>query len=180
VLLTEDQKKIRLNARNFAKKEISPYIRAWEKAGSAPRELYRKMGTVGLMGMTISQEYGGSGLDFVSYVLAVEEISAADGGISNMMSANNSPVAVAIEKFGTETQKQKLLPFLTSGEWLGCIHLTEPHTGLPPLSAQQIIPVTRFFQKKKNSATEQMTLVRWLLIPCVYPRPMSSVKSDAA
>jgi butyryl-CoA dehydrogenase len=129
VLLTEDQKKIRLNARNFAKKEISPYIRAWEKAGSAPRELYRKMGTVGLMGMTISQEYGGSGLDFVSYVLAVEEISAADGGISNMMSANNSPVAVAIEKFGTETQKQKLLPFLTSGEWLGCIHLTEPHTG---------------------------------------------------
>ncbi|MFQ3329100.1 MAG: butyryl-CoA dehydrogenase, partial [Candidatus Poriferisodalaceae bacterium] len=129
MLLTEDQKKIRLNARNFAKKEISPYIRAWEKAGSAPRELYRKMGTVGLMGMTISQEYGGSGLDFVSYVLAVEEISAADGGISNMMSANNSPVAVAIEKFGTETQKQKLLPFLTSGEWLGCIHLTEPHTG---------------------------------------------------
>lgn len=81
------------------------------------------------MGVTISPKWGGAGADFTSYVLAIEEISAADGGISNMMAANNSPVAVAIEQLGTERQKDEYLTKLTSGEWLGSIHLTEPHTG---------------------------------------------------
>ena len=81
------------------------------------------------MGMTVDSVYGGSGLDFVSYVLSIEEIAAIDGGISNMMAANNSPVALAIETHGTSEQREQFLPRLCAGEWLGSIHLTEPHTG---------------------------------------------------
>ena len=87
------------------------------------------MAEVGLMGVTIDPAYGGAGADFVSYALALEEISAADGGLSNMMAANNSPVAAAIQEHGTDRQKTEYLTKLTSGEWIGCFHLTEPHTG---------------------------------------------------
>jgi butyryl-CoA dehydrogenase len=87
------------------------------------------MATIGLMGVTIDPVYGGVGADFVSYALAIEEISAADGGISNVMAANNSPVGVALQNLGTDWQKQHYLTKLTSGEWIGCIQLTEPHTG---------------------------------------------------
>jgi len=128
-LLTEDQLAIRATARSFAEREIAPHAAEWDRAGGAPRELYRRMASVGLMGVMISPEWGGAGADFTSYALAMEEISAADGGISNMMSANNSPVAAAIEKLGTEQHKRDYLTKLTSGEWLGSIHLTEPHTG---------------------------------------------------
>jgi len=129
MLLTPEQKDIRATARAFAAKEIAPHVRAWEEAGGAPRALYEKMASVGLMGVMIDQRYGGAGADFVSYALALEEISAADGGISNMMAANNSPVALAIETHGTDRHKHEYLTKLTSGEWMGCIHLTEPHTG---------------------------------------------------
>ena len=87
------------------------------------------MAEIGLMGVTTDPRYGGAGADFVSYALAIEEISAADGGISNVMAANNSPVGVALENLGTDWQKANYLPKLTSGEWIGCIQLTEPHTG---------------------------------------------------
>ena len=129
MLLTTEQKDIQATARAFAEKEIAPHARAWEEAGGAPRALYEKMASVGLMGVMIDQRYGGAGADFVSYALALEEISAADGGISNMMAANNSPVALAIETHGTDRHKHEYLTKLTSGEWMGCIHLTEPHTG---------------------------------------------------
>jgi alkylation response protein AidB-like acyl-CoA dehydrogenase len=129
MLLTSEQEQIRDTARAFAQAEIAPYAAEWDRREGAPRELYAKMATVGLMGITIDPAHGGAGADFVSYALAIEEISAADGGISNMMAANNSPVAVAIEALGTEQQRREYLTRLTSGEWLGCIHLTEPHTG---------------------------------------------------
>jgi alkylation response protein AidB-like acyl-CoA dehydrogenase len=87
------------------------------------------MADVGLMGMMVQPRWGGAGTDFVSYVLAIEELAAADGGISNVMAANNSPVAVALEEHGTEQQRNDYLRRLTSGEWIGCIQLTEPHTG---------------------------------------------------
>ncbi|PPR60759.1 MAG: Acyl-CoA dehydrogenase [Alphaproteobacteria bacterium MarineAlpha4_Bin2] len=127
--LSETQKAIRDAARRFAKKEIAPHAADWDRLGETPRTLYHKMARAGLMGVTISPKYGGAGADFLSYVLAIEEISAADGGISNIMAANNSPVAIAIEENGTNQQKQDYLTKLTSGEWLGSIHLTEPHTG---------------------------------------------------
>jgi len=129
MLLSPEQEQIRDTARAFAQAEIAPHAAQWDRDGGAPRELYSRMAEIGLMGVTIDLTYGGAGADFTSYALALEEISAADGGISNMMAANNSPVAVAIETLGTEVQKQQYLTRLTSGEWLGCIHLTEPHTG---------------------------------------------------
>ncbi|WP_420621446.1 acyl-CoA dehydrogenase family protein [Candidatus Poriferisodalis sp.] len=127
--LTEEQQQIRDVARSFAQREIAPFAAAWDRDGGAPRELYRRMAGVGLMGVMIDPCWGGAGADFVSYALAIEEISAADGGISNMMAANNSPVAAAIEQSGTDQQRRDYLTKLASGEWLGCFHLTEPHTG---------------------------------------------------
>ena len=127
--LTDTQQAIRDAARRFAEQEIAPHAADWDRMGKTPRAIYRKMAEAGLMGVTVSPEYGGAGADFLSYVLAIEEVSAADGGVSNMMAATNSPVAVAIEENGTDQQKQDYLTKLTSGEWLGSIHLTEPHTG---------------------------------------------------
>ena len=127
--LTDTQLAIRDAARRFAEQEIAPHAADWDRTGKTPRAIYRKMAEAGLMGVTVSPEYGGAGADFLSYVLAIEEVSAADGGVSNMMAATNSPVAVAIEENGTDQQKQDYLTKLTSGEWLGSIHLTEPHTG---------------------------------------------------
>ena len=94
-----------------------------------PRQVLKHMAEVGLMGVCIDPKYGGTGADFVAYALAIEEISAADGGLSNLMAANNSPVAAALQEHGTDWQKEHYLTRLCSGEWLGCIHLTEPHTG---------------------------------------------------
>ena len=128
-MLTHDQRQIRDAARAFAEKEIAPYVAQWDRAHQTPRELFHAMANVGLMGVTIEPRYGGAGADFVSYALAIEEISAADGGISNVMAANNSPVGVALQNLGTDQQKQDYLTKLTSGEWIGCIQLTEPHTG---------------------------------------------------
>lgn len=127
--LTDIQLQIRDTARRFAEREIAPYAAEWDRQAETPRALYRKMAETGLMGVTVSPEFGGAGADFLSYALATEEIAAADGGVSNMMAATNSPVAVAIEENGTERQKRDYLTRLTAGDWLGCIHLTEPHTG---------------------------------------------------
>ena len=120
---------MRATARSFAEHEIAPFAAEWDRTGGAPRDLYRRMAAIGLMGVMVAPEWGGAGADFTSYALAIEEISAADGGVCNMMAANNSPVAAAIEQLGTEQQKRDYLTKLTSGEWLGSIHLTEPHTG---------------------------------------------------
>jgi len=129
MILNDEQRQIRDAARAFASKSIAPYAAEWDRSGSVPREVYRAMAEIGLMGVTVAPEYGGAGADFVSYALAVEEIAAADGGVSNVMAATNSPVAAALQSVGSDWQKQHYLRKLTSGEWLGCIGLTEPHTG---------------------------------------------------
>lgn len=129
MLLSADQESVRAAARAFAAAEIAPHAAEWDRAEGAPRELYGRMAGVGLMGMMVDPRWGGSGLDVTSYVLAIEEISAADGGISNVMAANNSPVAAAIEHHGTDQQRRDYLTKLTSGEWIGSFHLTEPSTG---------------------------------------------------
>ncbi len=127
--ISETQGQIRDTARAFAARAIAPHAAEWDRQEGAPRSVLREMAEVGLMGVTIDSAWGGAGADFVSYALAIEEISAADGGISNMMAANNSPVAAAIQEHGTDRQKAEYLTKLTSGEWIGCIHLTEPHAG---------------------------------------------------
>ena len=129
MILTPEQEQIRQVARQFAVSNIAPHVREWEASGGPQRELYQQMAQIGLMGMTVDPVYGGSGLDFVSYALAIEEIAAVDGGISNVMAANNSPVALAIETHGTPEQRTRFLPRLCTAEWLASIHLTEPHTG---------------------------------------------------
>jgi len=129
VLLNEEQNAIQLTARDFANTRIAPHVREWEQGGGPPKTLYAEMAAIGLMGMTVDPCYGGSGLDFTSYAVAMEEISAVDGGISNMMSGSNSPVAAGINAFGSQEQKERILPMLCSGKWLGSFHLTEPHTG---------------------------------------------------
>jgi hypothetical protein len=127
--LTDEQRQIRETAKAFARREIAPFAAEWDRAGGAPRSVLKKMAEAGLMGVTIPPIYGGAGADFTAYVLAIEEISAADGGLSNMMAGNNSPVAAALNDCGTDWQKRNYLTKLTSGEWIGCFHLTEPHTG---------------------------------------------------
>ncbi len=127
--LTETQQRIRATARAFAAQEITPFVQAWDRAEAAPREVLTRMAEIGLMGVCVDPQYGGAGADFVAYALAIEEISAADGGLSNMMAANNSPVAAALQEHGSEWQKDHYLTRLCSGEWIGCIHLTEPHAG---------------------------------------------------
>ena len=129
MLLTEEQRAIRDTARAFAQAEIAPHAAAWERDGGAPRNLYRRMGDVGLMGVCVPPEHGGAGADFVSYVLAMEEIAAADCGVANVMAANNSPVAAAVAQHGTPFQKGAYLAKLARGELIGAILLTEPHTG---------------------------------------------------
>ena len=129
MLLTEEQRAVRDTARAFAQSEIAPHAAAWERDGGAPRDLYRRMGEIGLMGVCVSPEFGGAGADFVAYVLAMEEVAAADCGVANVMAANNSPVAAAIQKHGTPAQKDAWLPRLASGERIGAIALTEPHAG---------------------------------------------------
>lgn len=126
--LNEQQRMIQETARRFAQTEILPHLKEFEAHGVSEK-LIQKLGQAGLMGICIDPEWGGAGADFVSYVLAMEEISAADGGIANLMAANNSPVLAALNDHGTQAQKERFFPGLTSGEMIGCFSLTEPHTG---------------------------------------------------
>lgn len=127
--LNAEQLAIRNTARRFAQQAIAPHVAEWEQAGGAPRELYRDMAANGFMGVMVDPRYGGSGADFVSYAVAMEEIACADGGIANVMAATNSPVAAALQAHGSEWQKETYLRKIAAGEWLGCIQLTEPQTG---------------------------------------------------
>ena len=127
--LNDEQRMIRDTARRFAESEIKPFAAEWDRQGGAPREIYRKLGAVGLMGICVPPEWGGAGADFVAYVSAMEEIAAADCGIANVMAANNSPVAAALLKEGTAEQKQRYLGGLARGDLVGAILLTEPDAG---------------------------------------------------
>jgi len=129
VILSEEQILIRDTARAFAREQVAPHVRAWEAAGEIPRPLLAEMGRLGFMGMTVPAEWGGAGADMVSYVLALEEIAAADGGLSTVMSVNNSPDCAALLAYGSAEQKETWLKPLARGEMLGAFCLTEPHAG---------------------------------------------------
>ncbi|HWO84060.1 MAG TPA: acyl-CoA dehydrogenase family protein [Solirubrobacterales bacterium] len=127
--LSDEQKLIREAAREFAEREILPNIRDNDRAARFDRELARKLGQIGFLGAPVAEEYGGRGLDYVSYGLIAEEIGRADSSARTVVSVCTSLVAGPIEKWGTEEQKRKWLPRLCSGEGLGCFGLTEPDTG---------------------------------------------------
>ena len=127
--LSDEQKLIQEAAREFAEREILPRVRDNDRAGRFDRELARKLGEVGFLGAPVAEEYGGRGLDYVSYGLVAEEIGRADSSARTVVSVITSLVAGPIEKWGSEEQKRRWLPGLCSGEGLGCFGLTEPDTG---------------------------------------------------
>ncbi len=129
MLLDEEQVLIRDTARAFAQEQILPHVRKWEADGAIPRSLLAEMGKLGFLGMTVPTEWGGAGASMLSYVLALEEIAAADGGLSTVMSVNNSPDCAALLAYGSPEQKEQWLKPLAKGEILGAFCLTEPHAG---------------------------------------------------
>ena len=127
--LTEEQLLIQQAAKDFAETELLPGVIERDEAQKFPVELVRKMGELGFMGMMVAPQYGGSGLDTLSYVLLMEELSKIDASASVIVSVNNSLVCWGLENFGTETQKQKYLTKLASGEIIGAFCLSEPEAG---------------------------------------------------
>ncbi|HEY0276983.1 MAG TPA: acyl-CoA dehydrogenase family protein [Solirubrobacterales bacterium] len=127
--LTDEQKLIAETAREFADREIIPRVRENDRAERFDRELARKLGEVGFLGAPVAEAYGGRGLDYLGYGLIVEAIGRADSSARTVVSVVTSLVSHPIEHWGTEEQKQRWLPRLTSGEILGCFGLTEPDTG---------------------------------------------------
>ncbi len=135
-LLSDEQKMVRQAVRDFVKKEISPNIEKWAQEAYFPENIVIKMGQQGLFGPQLSTTYGGGGLDYTSYGLMMQELERGDSGMRSTASVQGSLVMYPIEKFGTEVQKQKYLPKLASGEWLGCFGLTEPDHGSNPSGMQ--------------------------------------------
>ncbi|MCU0355309.1 MAG: acyl-CoA dehydrogenase [Cytophagales bacterium] len=127
--LTEEQLAVQAAARDFARTELLPGVIERDEHQVFPKEQIRKMGELGFMGMMVSEQYGGGGMDTVSYVLAMEEISKIDASASVCMSVNNSLVCWGLENFGTEAQKQKYLTRLATGEIIGAFCLSEPEAG---------------------------------------------------
>ncbi|MFM2161536.1 MAG: hypothetical protein RLZZ383_1048 [Pseudomonadota bacterium] len=127
--LNDDQKAIQQLARDFARGEVLPGAAARDKSHTFPTELVAKLSELGMMGMFIPDTYGGAGLDVLSYVVALEEISYADAGVGVIMSVQHSLASWPILAFGTEAQKQTYLPRMASGETIGCYALTEPEAG---------------------------------------------------
>ena len=127
--LTDEQRAVQEMARDFAEREVAPLARELDRTGRFPTELVARMGELGLMGVAVPEAYGGSGMDHVSYALAMEEISAACASTGVIMSVNNSLVCDPILRYGTEEQKQAFLTPLASGQKLGCFGLTEPSSG---------------------------------------------------
>ncbi|MBN7802861.1 acyl-CoA dehydrogenase family protein [Algoriphagus aestuariicola] len=126
---SENQRMIAQMIRDFGAKEIAPFRKEWDDQQIFPRALYKKLGELGLMGVLIPSEYGGSGFGYEEYVTAIAELSKLDPSVGLSMAAHNSLCSGHILLFGTEEQKQKYLPKLASCEWLGAWGLTEPNTG---------------------------------------------------
>ena len=128
-MLSETQELIRDTTRAFAQDRLWPTAGERDRSGEPPLGLLAEMGALGLLGMCVPEEWGGAGADFVSYILALEEIAAGDGAISTIMSVNNSPVCAALNTYGTPAQKERFLRPLARGEVIGAFALTEPQAG---------------------------------------------------
>ncbi|EED66094.1 acyl-CoA dehydrogenase [Comamonas testosteroni] len=130
--LTEDERMIRDAARDYCQDKLKPRVQAMFRNESVDISIFREMGELGLLGPTIPTQYGGAGLNYVSYGLVAREIERVDSGYRSMASVQSSLVMVPINEFGTEAQKMKYLPKLASGEFIGCFGLTEPDHGSDP------------------------------------------------
>ncbi|MYT20748.1 acyl-CoA dehydrogenase [Streptomyces sp. SID7760] len=127
--LSEEQEAARRLAREFTDREIAPYAAEWDRAESVDRAIVKKLGDLGFLGLTVPEEYGGSGGDHLAYVLVTEELGRGDSAVRGIVSVSLGLVAKTIAAWGTEEQKRAWLPSLCSGRALGCFGLTEPGTG---------------------------------------------------
>jgi glutaryl-CoA dehydrogenase len=131
-LLTEEQLMVRDAVRTYVKTEISPIIEEYAQKSEFPNQIVKQLGDLGCFGPTVPTEYGGGGLDYISYGLMMQELERGDSGVRSTASVQGSLVMFPIHAYGSEAQKQKFLPKLASGEWLGCFGLTEPDHGSNP------------------------------------------------
>jgi glutaryl-CoA dehydrogenase len=131
-LLTEEHKLIRETVRNYVKRHISPIIEDYAQRAEFPVQIVKELGDLGCFGPTIPVEYGGGGLDYISYGLMMQELERGDSGVRSTASVQGSLVMYPIAAYGSEEQKMKYLPKLATGEWLGCFGLTEPDHGSNP------------------------------------------------
>jgi glutaryl-CoA dehydrogenase len=131
-LLNDEQRLIRDSVRSWVKKELSPIIEEFAQKAEFPKHLIKGLGEIGVFGPTIPVEYGGAGLDYISYGLMMQELERGDSGIRSTASVQGSLVMYPIYAFGSEEQRKKYLPKLATGEWMGCFGLTEPDFGSNP------------------------------------------------
>jgi len=131
-LLSEEHLLIRDTVRNYVKREISPIIEDYAQRAEFPLQIVPQLGELGCFGPTVPVEYGGGGMDYLSYGLMMQELERGDSGVRSTASVQGSLVMFPIQAYGNEAQKQKYLPKLASGEWLGCFGLTEPDHGSNP------------------------------------------------
>jgi alkylation response protein AidB-like acyl-CoA dehydrogenase len=127
--LTEEQQRIQSRAREFAAQEVAPVAREADEKGEFPLHLVKRMGELGFLAGPIEPQYGGSGMDYVSYALLCEELGRVDSSVRGFLTVHTSLVALCIRDWGTEEQKRHYLPRLATGEWIGCYALTEPNAG---------------------------------------------------
>ena len=130
--LSEEERMVRETALAYATERLQPRVQNAFRNEHTDRDIFNEMGELGLLGPTIPEQYGGAGLNYVSYGLIAREIEAVDSGYRSMMSVQSSLVMVPINEFGSEEQKRKYLPRLATGEWVGCFGLTEPNHGSDP------------------------------------------------
>jgi glutaryl-CoA dehydrogenase len=131
-LLSEEHLMVRNAVRDYVKKEISPIIEDYAQRAEFPIQIVKQLGDLGVFGPTVPTEYGGGGLDYISYGLMMQELERGDSGVRSTASVQGSLVMFPIYAYGNEAQKKKYLPKLASGEWLGCFGLTEPDHGSNP------------------------------------------------
>ena len=133
-LLSEEHLMVRKAVRDYVKKEISPIIEDYAQRSEFPTQIIKQLGDMGCFGPTVPAEYGGGGLDYISYGIIMQELERGDSGVRSTASVQGSLVMFPIHAYGSEAQKKKYLPKLASGEWLGCFGLTEPDHGSDPSS----------------------------------------------
>lgn len=129
MILTQEQEMIRDTLRQFARERLAPNAAEWERTRTFPREALTELADLGVMGMVAPERWGGAGLDYLSMVLAIEEIAAGHGATSTVVCVQNSLACGILLNYGVDSQKERYLTRLARGEWLGCFCLTEPHTG---------------------------------------------------
>jgi len=137
-VLTEEQEQMRREISAFAAREVTPNVLKWDEASEFPFAVVKELGKMGLLGIIFPHEYGGAGLGYLDYIMAIEELSAADGSLGLTIAAHNSLGTNHIFLAGSESQKRKYIPLLAGGEWLAAWALTEPGSGSDASNARTI------------------------------------------